>query len=170
MWNIYLVTEGIRTIAPRLGLGFGSRSGLVLGGNQTISPEKDCPPFSIRVWLRVLAQFWVWRTIFLRGNCPRTASENTYLMGKSDVFKTSIFYVWKVCLQQRFGELQLTQISLNFNTSCCNLKIRGLGATLCVAFVLFFFWKELWRFKIKESVHFVKARRIRKWKIPHTVF
>ena len=26
-----------------------------------------------------------------------------------------------------FGELQLTQISLNFKTSCCNLKIRGLG-------------------------------------------
>ena len=25
-----------------------------------------------------------------------------------------------------FGELQLTQISLNFQTSCCNLKIRGL--------------------------------------------
>ena len=25
-----------------------------------------------------------------------------------------------------FGELQLTQISLNFKTSCCNLKIRSL--------------------------------------------
>ena len=36
-----------------------------------------------------------------------------------------------------FGELQLTQISLNFKTSCCNLKIRGLGAKMCVAFLLF---------------------------------
>ena len=36
-----------------------------------------------------------------------------------------------------FGELQLTQILLNFKTSCCNLKIRGLGAKLCVAFLLF---------------------------------
>ena len=36
-----------------------------------------------------------------------------------------------------FGELQLRQISLNFRTSCCNLKIRGLGARLSVAFLLF---------------------------------
>ena len=36
-----------------------------------------------------------------------------------------------------FGELQLTQISLNFKNSCCSLKISGVGATLCVAFLLF---------------------------------
>ena len=30
------------------------------------------------------------------------------------------------------GELQLTQRSLIFKTSYCNLKIRGLGAKLCV--------------------------------------
>ena len=36
-----------------------------------------------------------------------------------------------------FGELQLTQISLNFKTSCCNLEISGLGAKLCVSFLLF---------------------------------
>ena len=36
-----------------------------------------------------------------------------------------------------FGELELTQISLNLKTYCCNLKIRGLGAELCVAFTLF---------------------------------
>ena len=36
-----------------------------------------------------------------------------------------------------FGELQLKQISLNFKTSCCSLKIRGLGAKPCVAFLLF---------------------------------
>ena len=39
--------------------------------------------------------------------------------------------------QVSFGALQLTKISLNFETSCCNLKIRGLGAKLCVAFLLF---------------------------------
>ena len=38
-----------------------------------------------------------------------------------------------------FGDLQLTQITLNFRTSCCNLKISGLGAKLCVAFLLFEF-------------------------------
>ena len=51
-----------------------------------------------------------------------------------------------------FGELQLTQMSLNFITSCCNLKIRGLGAKRCVDFLLFY-WKELWSFKVKESMH-----------------
>ena len=57
-----------------------------------------------------------------------------------------------------FGELQLTQISLNFKTSCCNLKIRSLGAKLCVAFLLFYFGKELRRFKVKVSMQFVKQR------------
>ena len=36
-----------------------------------------------------------------------------------------------------FWELQLTQIWLNFKTSCCNLKIKGLEAKQCVAFLLF---------------------------------
>ena len=36
-----------------------------------------------------------------------------------------------------FGELELRQISLNFKISCCNLKFRHLGATLCAAFLLF---------------------------------
>ena len=41
----------------------------------------------------------------------------------------------KSVTRSAFGELQLTQISLNFKTSCCNLKIRGLGAKLWVAFL-----------------------------------
>ena len=45
--------------------------------------------------------------------------------------------------QVSFGELQLTKISLNFKTSCCNLKVKGLEAKLCVAFLLCQFWKEL---------------------------
>ena len=54
-----------------------------------------------------------------------------------------------------FGELQLAQISLYYQTSYCNLKIRGLGPKLCVACLLLLFWKELWRFKVKESMLFV---------------
>ena len=44
-----------RKITPRLGLTFGSRSGLVLGlaGNKTIAPEEKCTPIRVRVWLRV---------------------------------------------------------------------------------------------------------------------
>ena len=54
---------------------------------------------------------------------------------KTDVLKTWIFSVQKICRQVSFGELQLAQISLNFKTSCCNLKISGLGAELYVDFL-----------------------------------
>ena len=62
---------GIRTIAPWLGLGFGSRLGLVLrvGGNQTIASEESCSLNRVRVWVRV--NFEV-----LGGNCPRTINSN----------------------------------------------------------------------------------------------
>ena len=36
-----------------------------------------------------------------------------------------------------------------------NLKIRGLAAKLCLAFLLFLFWKEFWSFNVKESMLFV---------------
>ena len=51
-----------------------------------------------------------------------------------DILKTfqSIFFTRSV-----LGELQLAQITLSFKYSYCNLKIRGLGAKLCVAFLLF---------------------------------
>ena len=28
----------------------------------------------------------------------------------------------------------------------------------CVAILIFWFWKELWRFKVKESMHFVEQK------------
>ena len=34
-----------------------------------------------------------------------------------------------------FGEIQLRQMSMNFRTYCCNLKIRGLGAKLRATFL-----------------------------------
>ena len=40
------------------------------------------------------------------------------------------------------GELQLMKIQLNFKTSCCNLKLRGLGAKLCVAFSIILILKR----------------------------
>ena len=46
-----------------------------------------------------------------------------------------------------FGKLQLTQILLNFKTSWCNLKT----VCFCVAFLLFWFWEELWRIKVGLS-------------------
>ena len=47
----------------------------------------------------------------------------------------------------QFLRAKLTQISFNLNFFCCNLKIRGLGTKLYVAFLLYQFWKGLWRFK-----------------------
>ena len=48
-----------------------------------------------------------------------------------------------------FGELQLMQISLNFKTSCCNLKIRRLAAKLFEAFD---------HFKLERSYDVLKSK------------
>ena len=50
------------------------------------------------------------------------------------------------------------QISLNFKTSSCNLKIRGLGAKLCVASLLFNFETNYDVLKSKEPMHFVEDK------------
>ena len=65
-----------RKIDPRLGLGFESRLGLVLGlgVNQTISTKENSPPVRIRVGVRV--NLGLRGTIFLGGNCPRTVKTN----------------------------------------------------------------------------------------------
>ena len=40
----------------------------------------------------------------------------------------------------------------------CNLKIRSLGAKACVAFLLFWFWKELLHIKFRDSMLFVEKK------------
>ena len=65
--------------------------------------------------------------------------EMSLLRRKTDLLKISIFKVKKICHRVSFGKLQLMKISLNFKTFCGNLKIRGLAAKLCVAFILFSF-------------------------------
>ena len=50
---------------------------------------------------------------------------------------------------------------------------RSRSKTVC-GFPLFWFWKELWCFKVKEYVHWykkwtlIKLKQNQKWKIPHT--
>ena len=56
------------------------------------------------------------------------------------------------------------QISLNFKTSCCKLKIRGLGAKLYVGSLK----SKSPRNLLNKNINFNKAKRNRKWKIPHT--
>ena len=46
---------------------------------------------------------------------------NIYLQVTIETFPKLRFFGFKTCHQFSFGELQLTQISLNFKTSCCNL-------------------------------------------------
>ena len=63
---------------------------------------------------------------------------NIYLQVTIDTFSKLLLSKFEKFVNRSvFGELQLTQISLNFKTSCCNLKIRGLGAKLCLAVLLF---------------------------------
>ena len=59
---------------------------------------------------------------------------------KKLTFSKSQFYKFKKFVSRSvFGELELTHKEnpeLNFKTFCYILKIRGLGAKLCVAFLL----------------------------------
>ena len=56
-----------------------------------------------------------------------------------------------------FGELQLTEISLNFKTSCCNLKNRGLGAK-CMWLFCFFRFEKNYDVVESEFMHFVEQK------------
>ena len=78
----------------------------------------------------------------------------SYYWEKLTFSKLQFSKLKKILIRSHFGELQLTQISLTFKTSCNISKIRSLGAKLCVTFLLFLFWKELRLFKIKESMYF----------------
>ena len=53
---------------------------------------------------------------------------------KVTLSKLQFFKFKKFVSRSAFGELQLTHVSLNFQASCCNLKIRGLETSVSVAF------------------------------------
>ena len=57
-----------------------------------------------------------------------------------------------------FAELQLTQISLNFQTFCCNLKIRGLEAKNVWLFHYFYFERNCYVLKSKIPCIFIKRK------------
>ena len=69
---------------------------------------------------------------------------NIYLKVTIETFsKLRLLKVKEVVSGSVFRELQLTQISLNFKTSCCNIKIRVLGAKLNVAFCIILILKGI---------------------------
>ena len=57
---------------------------------------------------------------------------------KNNVLRNFAKFTEKQVSRSVFAELQLRQISMNFTTSCCNLKIRDLGAKLCLFFIILF--------------------------------
>ena len=92
----------------------GNYSGAIVWGGE--SPEGNCPGGN-----------------FMGGSCPGgivIEPRKTFSKPQFSKFKKLVF-------RSVFGELQLPQISLNFKTSRYNLKIRCLGAKLCVVFLLF---------------------------------
>ena len=62
---------------------------------------------------------------------------NIDLKVTTGVLKTSISKFKKFFSRSGLGDLELTQTSLSFKTSWCNLKIRGLGVKACVVSLLF---------------------------------
>ena len=79
---------------------------------------------------------------------------NIYFKVTIETFSKLRFSAFKSITRSIFRELQLTQISLNFKTSCCNLKIRGLGVRLFVCVWLFYYF------------HFERNFDVLKWKRP----
>ena len=67
----------------------------------------------------------------------RKGMSNIYLKVAIETFSKLRFFGFKIFVTRPiFGELQLMQISLNFKTSGCNLKISGMGVKLCGFFII----------------------------------
>ena len=60
--------------------------------------------------------------------------------------KLWIYKLTKFVSGSVFAELQFTQVLLNFKPSCCNLKIRGLEAKMCMAFYFILILKGIMKF------------------------
>ena len=69
---------------------------------------------------------------------------NIYLkVKKVKVSKLQLSKFKKFVPRWDFGDLQLTQMSLNFKTSCCDLKIWALDAKVFVAFSIILILKGI---------------------------
>ena len=96
-------------------------------------------------------------------------SFETFLKLRSSGFR-------KFVIRSVFGDLQLMQISSNFKTSSCNLKIRSLEQNGVWLFYYFNFERNYDVLKSKspcillnKNINFNKNETDRKWKMPHTV-
>ena len=120
---------------------------------QNNNNRKATPSFASRPLFFKSQQVWKFNNNCVSWGSAKTDLVTNFLNLENRSFENGFSKFKKFVTRSFFGELQLTQISLNFQATCYNFKIRGLVAKLCVAFFLFLFWKELWHFKVKERVH-----------------
>ena len=75
-------------------------------------------------------------------------------------FQVTIQKKWQTQNLKKFKSLKSSSQTdfMYFQTSCCNLKKSEVGKHNYVVFLLFLFWKELWRFKVKESILLVEQK------------
>ena len=58
-----------------------------------------------------------------------------------------------------FWRVQTHAKITEFSKFLLQFEMRGLGAKLCVAFILFLFWKEIWRSKVKKSMLLIEQKQ-----------
>ena len=85
---------------------------------------------------------------------------NIYLKVTIETFSKLRFSGFKKFVTRSvFGELQLTQISLNFEASCCNLKVRVLGTKYVWLFYYFNFERNYDVLKSKSPCILLKKNK-----------
>ena len=100
-------------------------------------------------------------------------------MKKTDILKTSTFNLLSLNNSSpgQFWGAPITQISLNFQTSCCNLKNHRSGSKTVCDFSIILILKGIMT-ELSQLVHvfcwtkietLIKMERNRKWEISHTV-
>ena len=84
---------------------------------------------------------------------------NIYLKVAVETFSKLRFSEFKKFVTRSvFWGFQLTQVLLNFKTSCCNLKLSDLGAICVWLFYYFNFERNYDALKDKEYMHFVEQK------------
>ena len=104
------------------------------------------------LWWLLLKNSWIYQENISGGGVMGLSFWYDWIKYGDNVLLTAVlhFYITWVIYKQFSRRVKANCFP------CYNLKIWGLGAKLCEAFLLFLFWKELRYFKVKESMVFVE--------------
>ena len=108
---------------PRLGLGFESRLGLVLGlgGHQTIAPEENCSLVRVKGWVKVTFGVYLlkynWKILFFRGAFILFTINSNY-----DFFKTIYLLSYN---KQKWYVFQKIAIAIEIATEILHIVSEG---------------------------------------------